>query len=219
MIIVLRAGATEEDVRQIEETIRGNGLTAHISRGWSARSSGRSATSGSSTRTRSRGCRSSRRCSGSSPRSSSSAGNSGRGHRHHGERQDDRGKALALVAGPCSVEGRDMMVGLGSASPRRGPRILRGGAFKPRTSRTLPGTGEEGLKYLAEARDRTGLPWPPSSWTRGTSTSWPGTPTSSRSGRGTCRTSASSRGREARQAVILKRGMSATIQEWLMSAE
>jgi len=78
MIIVLRAGATEEDVRQIEETIKGNGLTAHISRGVERTIIGAIGDERKLDADAFEGCRSSRRCSGSSPRSSSSAGNSGK---------------------------------------------------------------------------------------------------------------------------------------------
>ncbi|MGE5247137.1 MAG: 3-deoxy-7-phosphoheptulonate synthase [Verrucomicrobiota bacterium] len=69
------------------------------------------------------------------------------------------GKAIALFAGPCSVEGREMMVGVGGIVASSGATFLRGGAFKPRTSPyAFQGLGEEGLKILAEARERTGLP-------------------------------------------------------------
>jgi 3-deoxy-7-phosphoheptulonate synthase len=69
------------------------------------------------------------------------------------------GKKIAVIAGPCSVEGRDMLLGIAGKISRAGASFIRGGAFKPRTSPySFQGLGEEGLKYLAEAREKTGLP-------------------------------------------------------------
>lgn len=66
---------------------------------------------------------------------------------------------VAVIAGPCSVEGRDSMLEVAEAVKKAGAVALRGGAFKPRTSPySFQGLGEEGLKYLREARERTGLP-------------------------------------------------------------
>ena len=65
-----------------------------------------------------------------------------------------------MMAGPCSVESREQLIETADARRgRAGATILRGGAFKPRTSPyTFQGLGVEALRYLAEARDRTGLP-------------------------------------------------------------
>jgi len=63
------------------------------------------------------------------------------------------------MAGPCSVENRDMLFETADAVKAAGATVLRGGAFKPRTSPySFKGLGVEGLRYLAEARERTGLP-------------------------------------------------------------
>ncbi len=68
------------------------------------------------------------------------------------------GKHIAVMAGPCSVEGRDMLFYIAERVYRAGARILRGGAFKPRTSPyAFQGLGEEGLKYLREAADSFGM--------------------------------------------------------------
>ncbi len=68
------------------------------------------------------------------------------------------GKAVQMIAGPCSVEDRGMVLELAHAVKETGARFLRGGAFKPRTSPyAFQGLGEEGLEYLAEAREQTGL--------------------------------------------------------------
>jgi 3-deoxy-7-phosphoheptulonate synthase len=69
------------------------------------------------------------------------------------------GKAVQVIAGPCSVEGRDILLETARVVKSGGATLLRGGAFKPRTSPySFQGLGEEGLKYLAEAREQTGLP-------------------------------------------------------------
>jgi 3-deoxy-7-phosphoheptulonate synthase len=63
------------------------------------------------------------------------------------------------MAGPCAVEGRDILLETARLIKDAGGHILRGGAYKPRTSPySFQGLGEEGLKYLAEARQDTGLP-------------------------------------------------------------
>ncbi len=68
------------------------------------------------------------------------------------------GDALILMAGPCSVESREQILESAEIVKEAGAQILRGGAFKPRTSPySFQGLGEEGLQYLAEARDKTGL--------------------------------------------------------------
>jgi 3-deoxy-7-phosphoheptulonate synthase len=69
------------------------------------------------------------------------------------------GDELAVIAGPCSVEGRQMLLETAWAVKGAGAVMLRGGAFKPRTSPyTFQGLGTEGLMLLAEARAATGLP-------------------------------------------------------------
>jgi len=68
------------------------------------------------------------------------------------------GKRIVVMAGPCSVEGRDMLMKTAEAVKRSGAAFLRGGAFKPRTSPySFQGMGEEGLKLLREAADKYGL--------------------------------------------------------------
>src|SRR3954454_10901213 len=67
--------------------------------------------------------------------------------------------SLTLMAGPCSIESRDQLFETADAVKAAGATVLRGGAFKPRTSPySFQGLGVEALRYLAEARDRTGLP-------------------------------------------------------------
>ncbi|GAB4421720.1 MAG: 3-deoxy-7-phosphoheptulonate synthase [Anaerolineae bacterium] len=69
------------------------------------------------------------------------------------------GPDLAIIAGPCSVESREQIIEIAHAVREAGATALRGGAFKPRSSPyAFQGLGEEGLRYLAEAREATGLP-------------------------------------------------------------
>ncbi len=69
------------------------------------------------------------------------------------------GNELVMIAGPCSVEGRSHLIELAFACQEAGATILRGGAYKPRTSPyAFQGLQEEGLRYLAEAREATGMP-------------------------------------------------------------
>jgi 3-deoxy-7-phosphoheptulonate synthase len=68
------------------------------------------------------------------------------------------GKHIAVIAGPCSVESREQIFATAQAVKDAGGVAIRGGAFKPRTNPySFQGLGEEGLKILAEARRRTGL--------------------------------------------------------------
>ena len=68
------------------------------------------------------------------------------------------GKKVALIAGPCSVEDRAQLLEIAHAVKEAGATGLRGGAFKPRTSPyAFQGLGEKGLQILAEAREKTGL--------------------------------------------------------------
>jgi len=69
------------------------------------------------------------------------------------------GEEIAVIAGPCSVEGRSQLLEIAQAVKEAGANALRGGAFKPRSSPyAFQGLGEEGLEYLAEAREATSLP-------------------------------------------------------------
>jgi len=68
------------------------------------------------------------------------------------------GQQLTMMAGPCAVESRDQLMETAHAVKKAGAKVLRGGAFKPRTSPySFQGLGEEGLRLLAKARDQTGL--------------------------------------------------------------
>jgi 3-deoxy-7-phosphoheptulonate synthase len=160
MIIVLRAGASDQDVRQIEESLKSRGLSAHISRGVERTIIGAIGDERKLDPEVFEGLPVVEKVlrilvpfklvSREFKKDDTVISVNG---------QSVGGKALALFAGPCSVEGKEMMTGIGAAVASCGANFLRGGAFKPRTSPyAFQGLGEEGLRYLAEARERTGLP-------------------------------------------------------------
>ena len=68
------------------------------------------------------------------------------------------GKKIVVMAGPCAVEKLDLLIRIAKEAKKAGASVLRGGAFKPRSSPySFQGLGEEGLKYLQEAGEETGL--------------------------------------------------------------
>src|ERR1700738_3655425 len=131
------------------------------------------------------------------------------------------GREFVVMAGPCSVESRDQLVRTAKSVAASGATLLRGGAFKPRSSPyAFQGLGIGGLELLEEARRRTGLPiitevMDPGQVERVAETAdvlqigtrnmqnFPLLKEVGRTGK----------------ATMLKRGLSATIEEWLMAAE
>ena len=131
------------------------------------------------------------------------------------------GKALVIVAGPCAVETREQTLTVARAIKAAGGHLLRGGAFKPRTSPyAFQGLGEEGLKILAEARAETGLPVVTEAIDeRALDLVEEYADAIQIGARNMQNFSLLRRAGKARKPVILKRGMSATLEEFLMSAE
>ena len=128
---------------------------------------------------------------------------------------------LTIMAGPCSIENREMLLQTAQFVARSGATILRGGAFKPRTSPySFQGLGVEGLDYLAEASAATGLPiitevMEPSqveAVSQRADILQIGT-------RNMQNYSLLTAAGKAGKPVMLKRGYGATIEEWLMAAE
>lgn len=131
------------------------------------------------------------------------------------------GDELVFCAGPCSVESREQILESARAVKAGGAQLLRGGAYKPRTSPyAFQGMGEEGLKLLAEAREETEL---------GIVTEAVDTETFDLveryadciqiGARNMQNYSLLRRAGRARKPVLLKRGMSSTLDEFLMAAE
>src|SRR5690242_4541608 len=131
------------------------------------------------------------------------------------------GRNIVVMAGPCSVESRDQVLDVAVRVKAAGARVLRGGAFKPRTSPyAFQGLEEEGLKLLAEARRETGLPvitevMEPDK----VETVAEHSDILQIGARNVQNFSLLRRVGEAGKPVLLKRGMSTSIQEWLLSAE
>ncbi len=131
------------------------------------------------------------------------------------------GEEVVVIAGPCSVEGRDMMLEIADSVKKSGAAFLRGGAFKPRTSPySFQGLGEEGLKILAEARERTGLPVATELMdTRDIDLLLKYADIIQIGARNMQNFRLLTEVGKADKPVILKRGLSATVHELLMSAE
>jgi 3-deoxy-7-phosphoheptulonate synthase len=131
------------------------------------------------------------------------------------------GGKFGVIAGPCAVESREQMTITADAVKSAGARFLRGGAFKPRTSPyAFQGMKEEGLKILAEARDRTGLPIVTEVMdTRDVDLVARYADVLQVGARNMQNFSLLEAVGNQPKAVMLKRGLSATIQEFLMAAE
>jgi len=131
------------------------------------------------------------------------------------------GEDLVMVAGPCAVESMEQTLTIARAVKAAGAHLLRGGAFKPRTSPySFQGLGEEGLKILAEAREATGLPVITEALdNEGVDLLERYADAIQIGARNMQNFSLLKRVGRSRKPVILKRGMSATLEELLMSAE
>ena len=131
------------------------------------------------------------------------------------------GEEVVVMAGPCSVEGEEMLLETARFVASRGARILRGGAFKPRTSPySFQGLGEVGLRMLAAARDDTGLRVVSEVMTPSDVEMVAGYVDMLQLGTRNMQNYALLQevGRTGKP-VLLKRGMSSTVEEWLLAAE
>jgi 3-deoxy-7-phosphoheptulonate synthase len=131
------------------------------------------------------------------------------------------GDELAIIAGPCAIESRTQAFAIAETVRRSGARFFRGGAFKPRTSPyAFQGLGEEGLKILAEIRDSYGLRIVTEALDE------PGVDLVERyadviqiGARNMQNFTLLRRAGKSHLPVLLKRGLSATLDEWLLAAE
>ena len=130
-------------------------------------------------------------------------------------------KKVVLVAGPCAVESKEQLFAIAKAVKKAGASVIRGGAFKPRTSPySFQGLGKKGLEYLDELRRTLGVP---------VITELMDTTDADLVARNTDIIQIGARNMQnfellkevgkLRNPVLLKRGFSATINEWLSSAE
>ncbi|MDO9289508.1 MAG: 3-deoxy-7-phosphoheptulonate synthase [Thermodesulfovibrionales bacterium] len=131
------------------------------------------------------------------------------------------GKKIPVIAGPCAVENRAMMMNVAEKVKAAGASFIRGGAYKPRTSPyAFQGLGEEGLQYLAEASKKTGLPVVTEIMDpRDLDTILKYTDIIQIGARNMQNFRLLLEVGMCHKPVLLKRGLSATIQEWLMAAE
>jgi 3-deoxy-7-phosphoheptulonate synthase len=126
-----------------------------------------------------------------------------------------------VIAGPCAVEGREQFIETAIAVKEKGALLLRGGAFKPRTSPySFQGLGEEGLKIMAEAREITGLPIVTEVMDQKSVAMIAEYADIIQVGaRNMQNFYLLKEVGKFNKPVLLKRGLSATIEEWLMAAE
>lgn len=130
------------------------------------------------------------------------------------------GGNLTIMAGPCSVESEDQVVAIARAVKASGATMLRGGAFKPRTSPyAFQGLGEAGLEYLKAARAETGLPIVTELMDVTQLPLFKDVDVIQIGARNMQNFDLLRAVGHQDKPVMIKRGMSATYEEWLMSAE
>ena len=131
------------------------------------------------------------------------------------------GRKLAVIAGPCSVESHDQMVGVAQAVKKSGAVAMRGGAYKPRTSPySFQGKGVEGIRLLLDAREATGMPIVTELMSSDQLPIFEEAVDVIQIGaRNMQNFDLLKKVGRSKKPVLLKRGLSATIEEWLMSAE
>ncbi|HIJ60976.1 MAG TPA: 3-deoxy-7-phosphoheptulonate synthase [Nitrospirae bacterium] len=131
------------------------------------------------------------------------------------------GNKIQIMAGPCAVESRESLLDVAKKVKEAGATFLRAGAFKPRTSPySFQGLGEEGLRYLAEAREQTGLYIVTEIMdARDIDIIVKYTDIIQIGARNMQNFRLLLEVGAAKKPVLLKRGLSSTIKEWLMSAE
>ena len=130
------------------------------------------------------------------------------------------GDTLTIMAGPCSVESEEQVVAIAQAAKAGGATMLRGGAFKPRTSPyAFQGLGATGLEYLKVAREVTGLPIVTALMALSPLPLFKDVDVIQIGARNMQNFDLLKAVGHQDKPVMIKRGMSATYEEWLMSAE
>ena len=160
MIIIIKSGATDAQINHVLERVEQAGLKAHLSRGTHRTIIGvigdeiavaAQPLSGDPGRGRR-----------DQYHAAIQAGQPGRAsgaERRRNRRRQIGGGHLGMIAGPCAIESAERMDAIAKSVRASGANILRGGAFKPRTSPyAYQGMGEDGLKILREAGDKYGMP-------------------------------------------------------------
>ena len=130
------------------------------------------------------------------------------------------GKHFQFIAGPCSVESEKQIIEVAEAVKKAGATLLRGGAFKPRTSPySFQGLGLDGLKLLKKAKQETGMPIVTELMSERYLDEFEGVDVIQIGARNMQNFDLLRAVGRLKVPVLLKRGISATIEEWLMSAE
>ena len=127
---------------------------------------------------------------------------------------------FAVIAGPCSVESEEQLISIAQDVKKSGATCLRGGAFKPRTSPySFQGLENEGLRLLMEAKKATGLPIVTEIMSESQLDDFADVDVIQVGARNMQNFDLLTELGQTRKPILLKRGLSATISEWLMSAE
>ncbi len=160
MIIVMKPNAKKESIQKIIKIIEGNGLTAHISDGKEVTIIG---VVGDKTKLQDQNLEIAEDVDKIVPVTESYKLANKKFHPKPSVIKVGSvsigGGEIIVMSGPCAVESREQLLETAHAIKKAGARILRGGAYKPRTSPyAFQGLEEEGLKYMKEAREETGLP-------------------------------------------------------------
>jgi len=132
------------------------------------------------------------------------------------------GNHLAVIAGPCSVESKEQVIEIAKAAKAAGANLLRGGAFKPRTSPyAFQGMGSTGLDILVAAKEATGLPIVSELMSAEYIEEFNEKVDLVQIGARNMQnfTLLKEVGKRCTKPILLKRGLSATFEEWIMSAE
>lgn len=224
-IIVLKQDATEEDLRHIIKKLESRGLKVHISKGTERTIIGVIGDTSKITEEEEDAIRA---ASGveSVLRILKPYKLASREFKKDGTQINVKGiviggKKIPVMAGPCAVENKTILINIAEKVKVAGASFLRGGAYKPRTSPySFQGLGEEGLKYLAEAREKTGLPVVTEIMDpRDLDVVVEYADIIQIGARNMQNFRLLLEVGTTQKPVLLKRGMSSTIKEWLMSAE
>ncbi|MBR7064015.1 MAG: 3-deoxy-7-phosphoheptulonate synthase, partial [Treponema sp.] len=130
------------------------------------------------------------------------------------------GSSIPVIAGPCSVETEEQIIGIAKDVKKAGAKLLRGGAFKPRTSPySFQGLGEQGLRFLESAKKETGLPIVTELMDVRQLTFFENVDIIQIGARNMQNFDLLKEVGKCKKPILLKRGMAATVKEFLMSAE
>lgn len=130
------------------------------------------------------------------------------------------GNHFQIIAGPCSIESEKQIIEVAEACKKAGAALLRGGAFKPRTSPySFQGMGVDGLKLLKKAKAETGMPIVTEIMSEEYIDDFDGVDVMQVGARNMQNFDLLKRLGKLKTPILLKRGIAATIEEWLMSAE